>query len=360
MIATVFKRYTTLLILIALLCVFSLLSPQFLTSLNLKNLLVVQVTVCCMAFATILPLIVGEFDLSLGYALGFIMMLGAFLGGFGFSAATIIPAMLAAGACIGAINGLLRISFNISSFIVTLGVGIVLSGVTQGMSGGAVLYSGIPPILTAIGQHELLGFKISVWFTIGLALVLVFVLEHTPFGRQLYAIGGSERVALLAGNPCQSVQSAGVRGSRVACERCGPIRARPKRRRQSAVRARTASACLCRRFSRRHDISARLFQHTGRSHRYRAPGRGVQRSEFAGRPLLALRQERAAQTQGRGGLAGSGASQPRRGRLDAGGGAHRARRGSRDPRRRRGRQCLRHGMARPGAASCMERRADER
>ena len=82
----------------------------------------------------------------------------------------------------------------------------------------------------------------------GLALVLVFVLEHTPFGRQLYAIGGSERVALLAGNPCQSVQSAGVRGSRVACERCGPIRARPKRRRQSAVRARTASACLCRRF----------------------------------------------------------------------------------------------------------------
>jgi ribose transport system permease protein len=198
-IGTVLKRYTTLLILIALLCVFSFLSPQFLTSLNLKNLLVVQVTVCCMAFATILPLIVGEFDLSLGYALGFIMMLGAFLGGFGFSGATIIPAMLLAGACIGAINGLLRISFNISSFIVTLGVGIVLSGVTQGMSSGAVLYSGIPPILTAIGQHELLGFKISVWFTIGLALVLVFVLEHTPFGRQLYAIGGSERVALLAG-----------------------------------------------------------------------------------------------------------------------------------------------------------------
>ena len=76
-IATV-KRYTTLLIVIALLGVFSLLSPQFFTSLNLKNLLVVQVTVCCMAFAAILPLIVGEFDLSLGYALGFIMMLGAF------------------------------------------------------------------------------------------------------------------------------------------------------------------------------------------------------------------------------------------------------------------------------------------
>ena len=155
----------------------------------------------------------GEFDLSLGYALGFIMMLGAFLGGFGFGAAIIIPAMLVAGACIGVANGLLRVSFNISSFIATLGVGIVLSGVTQGMSGGSVLYAGIPPILAAIGQHEFLGFKISVWLTIGLPIVLVFVLEHTAFGRQLYAIGGSERVALLAGirvNLCKVLAFAGA------------------------------------------------------------------------------------------------------------------------------------------------------
>jgi ribose transport system permease protein len=198
-IATIFKRYTTLLIVIALMIVFSFLSPQFLTSLNLKNLLVVQVTVCCLAFAAILPLIVGEFDLSLGYSLGFIMMLGAFLGGFGFGAATIIPAMLAAGAAVGVLNGFLRIAFNISSFIATLGVGIVLSGVTQGMSGGSVLYTGIPPILSAIGQREFLGLGISVWLIAGLAIILVFVLEHTPFGRQLYAIGGSERVAFLAG-----------------------------------------------------------------------------------------------------------------------------------------------------------------
>src|SRR3984885_8995454 len=112
-IAAVLKRYTTLLILIALLCVFSFLSPQFLTSLNLKNLLVVQVTVCCMAFATILPLIVGEFDLSLGYTLGFIMMLGAFLGGQGFGAAVVIAAMLIGGALVGVLNGFLRIQFQI-------------------------------------------------------------------------------------------------------------------------------------------------------------------------------------------------------------------------------------------------------
>ena len=107
--------------------------------------------------------------------------------------------MLVAGVCIGVVNGLLRIKFNISSFIATLGVGIVLSGVTQGMSGGSVLYAGIPSVVVAIGQHDFLGLGISVWLTIVLAIVLVFILEHTPFGRQLYAIGGSERVAFLAG-----------------------------------------------------------------------------------------------------------------------------------------------------------------
>lgn len=197
--AIILRRYATLVILAALMVVFSLLSPQFLTSLNLKNLLAVQVTVCCLAFAAILPLIVGEFDLSLGYSLGFLMMVGALLGGVGWGAATIIPAMILGGACVGALNGFLRVRFQISSFIATLGVGILLSGATQGMSGGNVLYAGIPPLVTAIGQNELLGLGASVWLTLAVAIALVFVLEHTPFGRQLYAIGGSEQVAFLAG-----------------------------------------------------------------------------------------------------------------------------------------------------------------
>lgn len=194
-------RYATVLILAALMLIFSLLSPQFLTALNLTNLLVVQVTVMCMAFAAVLPLIVGEFDLSLGSALGFLMMLGALLGGLGFGAAVVIPAMVLGGVIVGTLNGLLRVGFDISSFIATLGVGTVLSGVTQGMSGGNVLYSGIPPLITSIGQGQFLGLGISVWLTLLLAVALVFVLEHTPFGRRLYAIGGSERVAFLAGIP---------------------------------------------------------------------------------------------------------------------------------------------------------------
>ena len=275
-------RYATVLILLALTVAFSS-SQQFLTSLNLKNLLVVQVTVCCMAFAAILPLIVGEFDLSLGYSLGFLMMLGALLGGRGFGAAVVIPAMLLGGALVGVLNGFLRIQFQISSFIATLGVGILLSGATQGMSGGWVLYAGIPTQLTAMGQSDFLGLGITVWLTLVLAIALVFVLEHTPFGRQLYAIGGSERVAYLAGirvDLYRVLAFAGA-GLLVGSQR---IRARPERRRQSAVRAGAPAARLCRSIPRRDHLSARRFQRPGGARRHRPPGRRIQRAEPARAP----------------------------------------------------------------------------
>ncbi len=195
----IFSRYATVVILLVLMLIFSLLSPQFLTGLNLRNLVVVQVTACCLSFAAILTLIVGEFDLSLGYLIGFLMVAGATLGGKGYGAGVVILAMVVGGTIVGAINGWLRVQFQISSFIATLGVGIALSGITQGISGGSVLFSGIPGLITNIGQGNFLGLGVSIWLTLILAGVLVYVLEHTPFGRQLYAIGGSDRVALLAG-----------------------------------------------------------------------------------------------------------------------------------------------------------------
>jgi ribose transport system permease protein len=146
-----------------------------------------------------MPLVVGEFDLSIGNMLGFLTMLGAFLGGQGYDARVVIPVMILGGVAAGVINGFLTVYFQISSFIATLGTGILLSGFTMGLSGGQVLFDGIPPIVLSIGQGHFLGLGITVWLTGVLAIVLVYVLEQTPFGRKLYAIGGSERVAFLAG-----------------------------------------------------------------------------------------------------------------------------------------------------------------
>jgi ribose transport system permease protein len=197
----VLVRYASVALLLALILVFSVLSPQFLTNRNWQNLLVVQSVVTCMCLAATMPLIVGEFDLSLGSMIGFLAMFGAYLAGDGFGAEIVIPDMLIAGVLVGLLYGLLTVKLHISSLIATLGTGIVLSGVTLGISNGQVLFSGIPKLLTAIGQGRLLGLGVSVWLTLALGLTMFLVLEHTPFRRRLYAIGGSERVAFLAGVP---------------------------------------------------------------------------------------------------------------------------------------------------------------
>ena len=195
----ILTRYATALLLALFIIVFSLLNDQFLTATNWQNLLVVQAVVSCTAFAAILSLVVGEFDLSLGNMLGFLTMLGAFLGGAGYDGHVAIPVMIVTGGLVGLLNGFLTVRFQISSFIATLGTGILLSGFTMGLSGGQVLFDGISPTILSIGQDHFLGLGISVWLTAVIALVLLYTLEQTPFGRKLYATGGSERVAFLAG-----------------------------------------------------------------------------------------------------------------------------------------------------------------
>ncbi len=206
--AVALSRYGSLVLLALMILGFSVASEQFLTVRNFQNVLVVQSVVSCMAFAAVVPLIIGEFDLSLGYLIGFLSMVGAYLGGAGQGAEVVIPAMLALGVVVGVINGLLTVRLHISSFIATLGTGILLSGMTLGISGGQVLFSGIPRLITRIGQGSILGLGPAVWLTIVLAVVLYFLLEFTPFGRKLYSIGGSERVAFLAGVPVGALKIA--------------------------------------------------------------------------------------------------------------------------------------------------------
>jgi ribose transport system permease protein len=211
--STILNRYATLLLLALLIVVFALASPKFLTAQNWQNLIITQSVVACLTLAAILPLVAGEFDLSLGYLVGVLAMLGAYLAKHGGGTLEVVVAMLAAGLLVGLINGVLTVSFKISSFIATLGVGIVLSGVTLGLSNGQVLFSNIPTALTDLGKGQILGVGTPVWLALALAAVLLYVLEHTPFGRRLYAVGGSERVAFLAGVRTGRVKVAAFTGA---------------------------------------------------------------------------------------------------------------------------------------------------
>jgi ribose transport system permease protein len=191
--------YPTLVLLLILCLFFSITTDTFFTSDNLTNLVAVQSVTALVTFAALLPLIVGQFDLSLGYMVGIVAMIGAYFSTKGWGTIEVMLIMAVAGALVGVVNGILTVRFQISAFIATLGVGIILSGFTSAISNGEVLYQGVPETIIKIGRDKFLGLGISAWLVVVIAIVLVYVLEHTPLGRRLYATGGSEPVAYLAG-----------------------------------------------------------------------------------------------------------------------------------------------------------------
>jgi ribose transport system permease protein len=197
--ASIARDYALVGFIAVMVLIFWLLSPEFMTAQNWSNVLSSQVVDACVALAVILPLIAGEYDLSVGYLIGFIIMLGAYLGGHHSSLVIILIAMLACGIVVGLINGILTVTLKINSFISTLGVGILLSGLTLGLSGGSVLYQGIPAGLTNFGGDRWLGLNPGVFVVLALGAILLYALEHTPTGNRLYATGASPRVARLAG-----------------------------------------------------------------------------------------------------------------------------------------------------------------
>jgi ribose transport system permease protein len=191
-------KYAQVVLVIALVIVFWSLSPEFRTGGNWKGLLLGQSVIAITTLSVLFPLIVGEFDLSVGYNIGFVAMFGAWATSHGWSTGLVLVGMLVVGTLVGLVNGLLVVVLKINSFIATLGVGILVSALTLGLSQGNQLTT-VPRAILDAGQKDFLGVPWSLWAFIVVAIVCYYVLEHTPLGAKWYAIGGSERVAFLAG-----------------------------------------------------------------------------------------------------------------------------------------------------------------
>jgi erythritol transport system permease protein len=109
------------------------------------------------------------------------------------------------GMAVGAINGWLVARLGVAPFIATLGSLYVARGVALLSTGGATFpnLNGSAALgntgFTLLGTGGVLGLPAAVWVMAVLAATAVFLAAYTPFGRQVYAVGGNERAALLAG-----------------------------------------------------------------------------------------------------------------------------------------------------------------
>ena len=183
-------------------------SPVFLRTDNIINVLQSMSEIAIVVLAETLVLITGKMDLSLESTFGLAPGIAAWLivdpavtHGLGLHAvpgALAIPLVLLTGALIGAFNGLLIVRFGLNGFIVTLGMLIVLRGLLTGISGGKTFFA-LPESMTYLGSTSWLGVPASIWITLALFAVAVVVLGYTRAGRSLYAIGGNVDAARAAG-----------------------------------------------------------------------------------------------------------------------------------------------------------------
>lgn len=195
------RRHTILLLIVVLFVVFTILAPDtFPTVANLLGIATGEAVAALLALSVLLVVVAGEFDLSVGYILGFSAVLAAKLGGdLGLPAMIAIVAALVAGGLFGLFSGILVARLQVVSLIATLGIGLAVSGLSVGVSGGLTLSTNIPDFITGLARTKLLGVQGVVWVVVVVAVIMYFVLTKTPVGRKLYAMGGSETVARMVG-----------------------------------------------------------------------------------------------------------------------------------------------------------------
>lgn len=201
LVGIIFSRYAVLVTLVSLAVIFTFTNSQtFPTSLNIQNILSDNAILLILTLGALVPLVVGEFDLSLGFLTGLSAVTIAILAGkHGMPLAPALAIALLVGLGVGIINGVLVGYAGINSFIVTLATGTIASGVSLLLSNGEVLFQNIPTALTQFGQ----GFYGPVPAITVLALILTvamwFVLSKTLLGRRLYATGLGREPARLTG-----------------------------------------------------------------------------------------------------------------------------------------------------------------
>ena len=202
--------------LIALVFIFALLSPAFLTTDNLI-ILTKQVAInTILGIGMTFVILSGGIDLSIGSIVGLCGMVagglinqGLVLSIFGiavfFNVWIVMLLALGVGTLVGAVNGLLVTRLNVAPFIATLGTLYVARGVALLYSDGATF----PNLVghqslgntgfSTLGTGTLLALPYPIWVMIALAVVATFVARKMAFGRQVYAVGGNERAAALSG-----------------------------------------------------------------------------------------------------------------------------------------------------------------
>ncbi|MFT3847739.1 MAG: ABC transporter permease [Propionivibrio sp.] len=195
--ATLRRKYSIFLILAIVFVGCSLISPNFLTPQNLSNVSKQIAISTIVAFGQTLLIIAGMLDLAVGLTLALSGLSAVFF----YKATELLVPSLFVGVFVGLfvslITGMTVTKYKIPPFIATLGMLTAVRGVALLSTNGQNIYQ--IGDFTIWGQSSVLGIPTPVWFMVGAWILTWYMLNHTKFGRSLYAIGGNEEAARACG-----------------------------------------------------------------------------------------------------------------------------------------------------------------
>jgi ribose/xylose/arabinose/galactoside ABC-type transport system permease subunit len=193
---------------------FTFAAENFLTPLNMINVLLHASVLGIMAIGQAICLISGNFDLSAEGIVSLMTVLAAWLmgsyggagaahiseagSGWGVNPLLVLVLILALSMGIGLFNGFLITKVKMNNFIVTLAMQLVLRGLALTLSQGKNI-SGIPEFFRWLGTGKFGPIPVQILATAGLFIFFHFFLKNTRFGRKLYAVGGNPDAANASG-----------------------------------------------------------------------------------------------------------------------------------------------------------------
>ncbi len=194
------QEVSLLLVVVAIAAVAAVKAPHFLTTENLVQVLEASVIYVVMGCGSALLVVGGGLDFSVGAAFTFGGLLTSQLlvGGVPWPVAVVVG--LVACLLVGCLNFAIIRYLHVAPIIATLGVFYALVGVTTIQTNGQDVLP-LPNDFQTLAQGHLLGIPNTILFAIIVALATWFVLDRTPFGVNVRALGGNRAAALAHGLP---------------------------------------------------------------------------------------------------------------------------------------------------------------
>jgi len=205
----IFNKYGIFLIFAVMVLAASILSPAFLSSTNLINVVRQMSVVGLIALGVTGVIVSAGIDLSSGSVVGLTAVVAAslaqdpeystpFYPGLHLPLIVAVLGACVVGALVGLINGTLVAKTRIPPFIATLGTYTAIRGLALLYTGGRPI-SDLTDAYNFIGQGDLFGVPVPIIILVIMAIVTHILYAHTKFGKYIYAIGGNEQAARVSG-----------------------------------------------------------------------------------------------------------------------------------------------------------------